>query len=46
MVNGTAIPDPTTGTATVIGAPAPTLRHPRDDYFFAHGFTFGVEFRY
>lgn len=46
MVNGTAIPDPTTGTATVIGAPAPTLRHPRDDYFFAHGFTLGLELRY
>jgi hypothetical protein len=46
QVNGTAIPDPLTGVATPIGPPAPTLRHPRDDYFYAHGFSLGIEFRY
>ncbi|HKB02406.1 MAG TPA: BBP7 family outer membrane beta-barrel protein, partial [Gemmataceae bacterium] len=46
QVNGTAIPDPTTGLATPIGPPAPARRSPRDEYFYAHGFSVGLEFRY
>ena len=46
QVNGTAIPDPTTGLAAPIGPPAPARRSPRDEYFYAHGFTLGLEFRY
>jgi putative beta barrel porin BBP7 len=46
QVNGTAIPDPTTGLSAPIGPPAPARRSPRDEYFYAHGLSLGVEFRY
>jgi hypothetical protein len=45
FVNGTAIPDPTTGLAAPIGAPSPLFRF-RDDSLFANGWSLGVEFRW
>ena len=44
-VNGTFIPDPTTGTAAGVGQPFPTTRE-RDSSFWVHGWTAGVEFRW
>jgi len=44
-VNGTFIPDPTTGTAAGTGAPAPTFSH-HDSSFWIHGWTVGVEWRW
>ena len=44
-VNGTFIPDPTTGTAAGVGSPAPLARE-RDSSFWVHGWTAGVEWRW
>jgi hypothetical protein len=44
-VNGTFIPDPTTGTAAGVGAPSPLFKH-RDSDFYAHGCTAGLEWRW
>jgi hypothetical protein len=44
-VNGTFIPDPTTGTAAGVGAPSPLYKH-RDSDFYAHGCTAGLEWRW
>jgi hypothetical protein len=44
-VNGTFIPDPTTGTAAGTGAPAPTFSH-HDSSFWVHGWSLGVEWRW
>ena len=44
-VNATFIPDPTTGTATPSGSPSPLFR-PRDESFWAHGCSLGIEFRW
>jgi len=45
FVNATFIPDPTTGTATPTGSPSP-LFHTRDESFWAHGCSLGIEFRW
>jgi hypothetical protein len=44
-VNGTFIPDPTTGTAAGVGFPAPQF-HPHESSFWAHGWTAGAEWRW
>jgi hypothetical protein len=44
-VNGTFIPDPTTGTAAGVGTASPLFKH-RDSDFYAHGWTAGVEWRW
>jgi hypothetical protein len=44
-VNGTFIPDPTTGTAVGVGAPSPTFIH-HDSSFWVHGWSLGVEWRW
>jgi hypothetical protein len=44
-INGTTIPDPTTGTANRIGAPAPVFKT-HDGYFYSHGYSAGLEFRW
>ena len=44
-VNGTFIPDPTTGTASGSGAASPLFRH-RDSDFYVHGWTAGLEWRW
>jgi hypothetical protein len=44
-VNGTFIPDPTTGTAAGVGAPSPLFKR-RDSDFYTHGWTAGVEWRW
>jgi hypothetical protein len=44
-VNGTFIPDPTTGTAAGTGAAAPTFSH-HDSSFWVHGWSLGVEWRW
>jgi hypothetical protein len=44
-VNGTFIPDPTTGTAAGVGTPAPLARE-RDSSFWVHGWSLGAEWRW
>lgn len=44
-VNSTYIPDPITGAQAKIGAPAPLFQF-RDDNFWVHGYSVGVEFRW
>jgi hypothetical protein len=44
-VNGTFIPDPTTGTATGVGAPNPLFRH-HESSFWVHGCSLGAEWRW
>jgi hypothetical protein len=44
-VNGTFIPDPTTGTAAGSGFPNPTFNH-HESSFWVHGWTGGVEWRW
>jgi Putative beta barrel porin-7 (BBP7) len=44
-INGTYIPDPTTGTAAGIGSPNPLFQH-RDSDFYLHGWTAGLEWRW
>jgi hypothetical protein len=45
-VNGTFIPDPTTGTAAGVGAPSPIFHHPHESSFWVHGWTAGAEWRW
>ncbi|HEX3147570.1 MAG TPA: BBP7 family outer membrane beta-barrel protein [Gemmataceae bacterium] len=44
-INGTFIPDPTTGTAAGVGVPNPLFQH-RDTDFYMHGWTAGLEWRW
>lgn len=44
-VNATFIADPVTGAVAPSGAPAPWFHH-RDDNFYVHGYSVGVEFRW
>jgi hypothetical protein len=44
-VNATFIPDPVTGAVSPSGAPGPWFHH-RDENFYVHGYSVGVEFRW
>jgi len=44
-VNATFIPDPVTGAVAPSGAPGPWFHH-RDENFYVHGYSVGVEFRW
>ena len=44
-VNGTFIPDPTTGTAAGVGAPNPLFKN-HESSFWVHGWTLGAEWRW
>jgi hypothetical protein len=44
-VNGTFIPDPTTGTAAGVGAPNPLFKH-HESSFWVHGCSLGAEWRW
>lgn len=44
-VNGTFIPDPTTGTAAGVGAAQPVFKH-HESSFWVHGWSLGAEWRW
>ena len=44
-VNGTFIPDPTTGTSAGVGAAQPVFKH-HESSFWVHGWSLGAEWRW